>query len=205
MRGCPAETIEFWAFSAICREMLKCSLLLGNTESLTGSAGGLGLLTSDLPAQVVTETSVLLGLLHALEILTESGVDHVGDQLGVGAVLDAALSVEEPRWDAVLLWAGDNIGNLFNIFFGQLTSALVEVDLGNLEGKDGKTSAETLDDSQGEWGFLLSVKVGVLHTQDVDEVIWVLDYEARLNLQSRVSCVLTRAGRVLTILSCMCS
>ena len=157
-------------------------------------------MTTDLDAQVVTETSVLAGLLHALEILTESGVHHVGDKLGVGTVLEAALSVQEPVWDAVLSWLGDNIGNLFNISFGQFTSTLVQVDLGNLEGQDGKTSTKTLDDSQREWGFLFSVNVGVLHTQDVHELVGVLDYKARLN-SSEIS--QERAGRLPFSLVCL--
>ena len=78
------------------------SLLLGDTEGLSGTAGGLGLLTTDLQAEVVTETSVLAGLLHALNVLTETGVNVVGDELAPGAVLDAALSVEEPLGEAVL-------------------------------------------------------------------------------------------------------
>ena len=78
------------------------SLLLGNTESLSGTAGGLGALSANLDAEVVTETSVLAGLLHALKILTETGVDDVGNKLGVGTVTDAALSVEEPLGDTVL-------------------------------------------------------------------------------------------------------
>ena len=72
------------------------SLLLGDTEGLTGTAGGLGLLTSNLYAEVVTETSVLAGLLHALKIFSESGVNHVGNELTVRTILDASLSVEEP-------------------------------------------------------------------------------------------------------------
>ena len=78
------------------------SLLLGDTEGLSGSAGGLGLLTTDLDAEVVTETSVLAGLLHALKIFSETGVNHVGNELGVGTVLEASLSVEEPLGDAVV-------------------------------------------------------------------------------------------------------
>ena len=47
----------------------ECSLLLlGNSESLTGSSGRLGALSSDLDAPPVTETSVESHLLHALEI-----------------------------------------------------------------------------------------------------------------------------------------
>ena len=42
------------------------SLLLGNSESRSFSAGGLGVLTLDLETEVVAETSVLADLLHAL-------------------------------------------------------------------------------------------------------------------------------------------
>ena len=156
------------------------SLLLGDTEGLSGSAGGLGLLTSNLDAKVVTETSVLTGLLHTLKIFSKSGIDHVGDELGVGTVLKAPLSVEEPHGDTVLLWLGDNIGNLFNISLSELTGALVKVDLGNLHDQDGKTSTKSLDDSKREGGLLLSVNVGVLHTQDVNEIVSILDNKARL-------------------------
>jgi hypothetical protein len=49
----------------------------------------------------VTETSVLAGLLHALKIFSESGVNHVGNELTVGTILDASLSVEEPLGHSV--------------------------------------------------------------------------------------------------------
>jgi len=79
-----------------------CSLLLlGDTEGLTASSGGLGTLTSDLEAEPMTETSVVAGLLHALEIFSESGVDHVRNQMAIGSVLDAPLSVQEPLGDTV--------------------------------------------------------------------------------------------------------
>ena len=160
-------------------EMQVRSLLLGDTEGLTGSAGGLGLLTADLDAEVVTETSVLAGLLHALKIFSESGINHVGDQLGVGTVLDASLSVEEPLGHAVLDGLGHNVRNLINICLGELASALLEVDLGDLEDEDGEAATESLNDSQREGCLVLSVNVGVLHTQNVLEVISVLNYEAR--------------------------
>ena len=53
------------------------SLLPGDTESLTGSAGGLGSLTLDLEVPEVTETSVVSHLLHALQILSEFSINHV--------------------------------------------------------------------------------------------------------------------------------
>ena len=78
------------------------SLLFGDTECLAGTASGLGLLTTHLNSEIVTETSVLAGFLHALQIFSESSVDHVGNQLTVGAIFNAALSVEEPLRNAVL-------------------------------------------------------------------------------------------------------
>ena len=71
-----------------------------------------------------------------------------------------------------------DVGNLFNICFSEFASALVEVNLGNLEDKDGKTSTQSLDNSQGEGSLVLSVNVGVLHTQDVLEIISILNNEA---------------------------
>ena len=86
---------------------MKCrSLLLGNTESLSSSSGGLGLLTLDLESPEVTETSMVAELLHALKILSEPGIDDVGVNLRVGSVLNASLSVQEPFWDVVLSWSG---------------------------------------------------------------------------------------------------
>jgi len=77
------------------------SLLLGNTESLSSTASRLGLLTSYLDAEVVTETSVLTGLLHTFQVFSESGVNHVGNQLRVGSIPDTSLSVEEPLGHSV--------------------------------------------------------------------------------------------------------
>ena len=78
------------------------SLLPGNTEGLTGSAGGLGSLTLDLEVPEVTETSMLACSLHALQVLSEFSINHVRVCLRPGAVLDAPLSVQEPLWNSVI-------------------------------------------------------------------------------------------------------
>jgi len=82
--------------------------LLGDTDGTTTTTGGLGVLSTDTETPVVTETTVGSDLLQALEILTELGVDGVGDDLGVLSVDDVLLSVEEPGGDlvlgGVLLW-----------------------------------------------------------------------------------------------------
>ena len=85
-----------------CRSNATRSLLPGDTESLTGSAGGLGSLTLDLEVPEVTETSVIADLLHTLQILSESRIDNVGVNLGPGAIFDAPLSVQEPLWNSVI-------------------------------------------------------------------------------------------------------
>jgi hypothetical protein len=58
-------------------------------------------LTTDAEAPVVTETTVSADLLEALEVLTELGVDTVGEDLRVLAVDNVALPVEEPGGDLV--------------------------------------------------------------------------------------------------------
>ena len=84
------------------QKTLLHSLLLGNTESLSSSSSGLSFLTSNLESPEMTETSVVANLLHALQILSESGIDHVGVELRVGSVFNAPLSVQEPFWNSVV-------------------------------------------------------------------------------------------------------
>lgn len=76
---------------------------------------------------------------------------------------------------------GNDIAYLVNLCIGELASAHVNVDLGDLEGEVREASAETLDDSQGEGDLLLSLDVGVLHTNDVSKFVGVFNHEARLH------------------------
>jgi hypothetical protein len=78
------------------------SLLLGNSESSTGSTSGLGFLTSDLESPEMSETSVALNLFHSFQILSELGIELVGDELGPVAFSDISLSVQEPLGDVVV-------------------------------------------------------------------------------------------------------
>ena len=76
--------------------------LLGHSDSLALVAGGLGVLTPDAEAPVVTQATVGADLLQTLEVLTKLVVEDVGHHLGSLAVLDVALPVEEPIGDLVL-------------------------------------------------------------------------------------------------------
>lgn len=72
------------------------TLLLGDTDGPTAATSGLGVLTADTEAPVVTETTVSADLLQALKVITELRVDTVGEDLVVLAVDNVALSVKEP-------------------------------------------------------------------------------------------------------------
>ena len=60
-------------------------------------------------------------LLQALEIVTEFGVDTVGENLRVFTIDDIALTIEEPGWDLVLGGVLDNGDNPLEFFRGELT------------------------------------------------------------------------------------
>lgn len=81
------------------------------------------MLTTHAETPVVTETTVSADLLEALEILTELGVDTVGEDLAVLAVDNVALPVEEPGGDLVLGGVLDDGNNALKLFGGKLAGA----------------------------------------------------------------------------------
>ena len=62
----------------------KHLLLLGNTDGLAGAAGGLGVLAAHTDAPVVAQTAMVADLLQALQVVTQGGVDLLGDELRSG-------------------------------------------------------------------------------------------------------------------------
>jgi hypothetical protein len=100
------------------------ALLLADTDSAATATGGLGVLTTDTEAPVVTETTVRADLLQALKILTELAVQVVGDKLGVLAIGDVALSVQEPGGDLVLGRVLEDGDNTLELFGSKLTGAV---------------------------------------------------------------------------------
>ena len=70
----------------------------------------------------MTETTVGTHSLEALEIVTELGVDAVGQGVDVLAVNDIALSVEEPGRNLVLGRVLDDGDNALEFFGGEFTS-----------------------------------------------------------------------------------
>lgn len=102
------------------------ALLLADTDGAATATSGLGVLTTDTETPVVTETTVRADLLQALEILTELGVDTVGDDLGVLAIDDVALSVEEPGGDLVLGGVLDDGDDTLEFLGGDITSTVYQ-------------------------------------------------------------------------------
>jgi hypothetical protein len=102
------------------------------------------MLTSDSSAPEVSETSVESHLLHSLEVLTESTVQQVSVLVRGLSVLDILRSVQEPQWDLELLRVGDDRNDLSDLLLGQLTGALVQIDVALLADDVGESSSNTL-------------------------------------------------------------
>lgn len=87
------------------------------------------MLTTDTETPVVTQTTVGADLLQALEILTELGVDTVGEDLVVLAVDNVALPVQEPGGDLVLGRVLDDGDDALEFFRGKFTGAVSHISL----------------------------------------------------------------------------
>jgi len=75
-------------------------------------------------AVVVPQPSVTLDLLEPLKIVTELGVNSVGENLAVFAVNDVALSVEEPGGNLVLGGVLDDSDDALEFFGGELSGTV---------------------------------------------------------------------------------
>ena len=82
------------------------------------------MLTTHPQTPVVTQTAVRADTLETLEIFTGLAVETVGDDLGVLAIGDVALSVQEPCRDLILRGALEDGDHSLELFGGELTSAV---------------------------------------------------------------------------------
>jgi hypothetical protein len=67
-------------------------------------------------------------LLQSLQIITKFRVDGVGEDLGVFAIDDVALPVEEPGWDFVLCRVLEDGDDALEFFGGEFTSAVIRLE-----------------------------------------------------------------------------
>ena len=110
-------------------------------------------------------------LLHALNVVAELCVEALGEDLGVFAGLEVLLPVKEPEGDHEFLGVLDDADDLLDLIGGELSGALVDVNLGLLADEVGETAAETADLGEGEDDVPLSLNVGVEDTEDVLELL----------------------------------
>jgi len=131
-------------------------------------------LSTDLDAPRVSDTTVRTDALQPLEVLAELALELVGKELAVLAVNDILLPVEEPRRDLVLrrvLEDGDNSLELIRV---ELSGALGKVDIGLLAHDVRVSPSDTLDLGQSVHDLALSIDVGVQQTENVLERLVLL-------------------------------
>ena len=83
------------------------------------------MLPTNTKSPVVTKTTMSADLLQAFQIITELGVDTVGENLRVLAIDDITLTIEEPGWDLVLGWVLDDGDNSLEFFRGKFTGTVI--------------------------------------------------------------------------------
>jgi hypothetical protein len=102
------------------------SLLLGDTDSSATATSGLGVLTTDTKGPHVAKTTVRSDLSQALQIITELGIQSVGNNLGVGSGLDITLSVQQVGGDFVGERVLNDVNELVLLLLGQFAGAVEE-------------------------------------------------------------------------------
>jgi hypothetical protein len=121
----------------------------------------------------MSDTSVVLGFSHSLEILSHGCIKLIGNQLSPSSVLWVLLSIQEPFWDVVLGWSGKDVINNFDLFLVHFSASQIGVNLGDFENENRESSSNTSDLSQTEWSFLFTSDVCVLNSKNVLEFSWV--------------------------------
>jgi len=91
---------------------------------LAVTAVSASVLTTDTDVPVVTETAVNASTLEALEVVTELGVNHVGNNLEVLTSVTVLLTVEEPSGDVEVLRGLDDGLESLNLSLRELTSTV---------------------------------------------------------------------------------
>ena len=133
------------------------------------SSGTLGVLSSDLEAPPMSESSVESDLLESLDVLSELGVEVSGGDLSELTVLEVVPLVKEPGGEPVALWLVADLGDVVDHVVGHLSGPEGEGDVGLLAKEHCEPSSYSSDLSDCEGSKPLSVEVGVLDSNNVSE------------------------------------
>lgn len=116
---CPCRSVP------LCHTPHPAGLLLGShTDSASTPTGGLGVLTPDLNAPVVTETAMVADLLQTLQILTQLRVQLRRHQLAVSACFVVFLSVQEPVGHLEGTRVGHHLHQVFDFFLAEFAGTV---------------------------------------------------------------------------------
>jgi hypothetical protein len=115
----------------------------------------------------VTQPAVSADLLKTFNVITEFGINILGEYLVVLSSLEILLSVQEPEWDLELTGVLDDSNELFNLIGRELSSSLVDINFGLFADKISESSPKTLDFCQTENNISLSRNVGIQNTKNV--------------------------------------
>lgn len=142
----------------------------GHADGSSLAASGLGVLSAHLVSPVMSDTTMGSHLLQALQILTNLADQSVHNNLRGLTRHSVLLSVDEPVGDLVLLVVGNDGAQQLDLLVGEGTSTTVNVHLSLLADKVGVTTSNTGDLGKGEHHLLLTIDVGIQHTQNVLEL-----------------------------------
>ena len=90
-------------------------------------------------------------------------------------LVQSAQLPESPRW--LTQHHSTDVVNSLDLFLVHLSGSFVAVNLSDFEDEDGESSTETSDLSKTEWSLLFTVDVCVLDSKNVNELVWVLQYQ----------------------------
>jgi hypothetical protein len=150
-------------------EMDRSFFLSLDTDCLSSSTSGLGVLASDFEAPFVSDTLVASDLVQSFDVFSELSLQNVRSHLEVLSLLVVFLSVEEPSGDAVSLWVADDVGDTVALGFSHFAGSEFGVDSEDFADKETESPSDTLDLIEGVGDGSLAVDVGVENTMDMLE------------------------------------
>jgi hypothetical protein len=147
----------------------------------------LGMLSAHPQAPVVSKTTMRSNFLQSFQVLAKLGVNSVRKDLGVLAIDDILLSVQEPSGDFELGRVLDNSHKSFEFIGVEITSAsrrepqstllygkgiekklpFVKINVRLFADQVGVTATNTLDFCQGEHDFTFPVDIGIQKTENM--------------------------------------
>jgi len=68
---------------------------------------------------------IVLDFLHSFQILSQFGIEVIGGDLVILAILEVSLSVEEPKGDAISFWSLNDFSDFVSFIVSEFTCSSV--------------------------------------------------------------------------------